>query len=199
MALSPKAMTGMHVASKLAEDFLNNTQTSSRIRELRTTDSTLAEIVDTLLRDGLVPSDASISVVTSAVSTAARTLLGPEAADEIAARNRHVLTDDERQDAWRAWQAAGTEAAAKANGRKWEFEDDRILCETVACHTNGHGTQWEDVAWFLWHQHGIDVGAQACRMRFYKITPHSSSRSDLTRNSDNGNEEPITLKIEDFR
>lgn len=183
------ALNGMSISEKLSEKMLADEGIASVIRDLRLAGTKLADIGNELLDRSLVEQTVGKGVLVSAVSRTARLLLGNIIANEIAAKNRHVVTADELGDGWKTWQAAGTLAAAKAKGHYWEFEHDRILRDVVETYCDA---SWDEISWFLRHQHGIEANAKACSVRYYKITR-------MTPVDDEGSDAVEIFHIDDYR
>lgn len=193
MERSPKALVGISVSEKLSERMLGDDVVSSVIREMRTRGNKLADIGKELRQRSLVEQSVGEGVLVSAISKAARRLIGDELSREVAAKNKYVVTAEDLGDGWKRGQVAATVAAAKQKGHYWEYEHDRQLAVVADSLAGERGIPWEEVAWVLEHQHGILTNAKGCRMRYYKIT---RSEPDAATDS---SEEPQTFHIDDYR
>lgn len=175
----------MGAARKLCEQIWMNSAAITTIETNRLQHKTLEEIADLLRKEGFVDSATSVSVLISAVSTVARDILGTQKADDIARANRHVLTDEEIAAARRG-QPLATIAAVKARGQHlWSPDDDQLLCEIVEAYEPVEGeSRWHGIAKAM-QGRSINVSAQACKMRHYKLTqPMSESCPDKFRQLD---------------
>ncbi len=178
---SSKAFAGIAAAKKLKAELLRDPNIVDTIRTLRLQNKMHDTIASALLSQELVERGTSKKVLISAISSTARELLGAELSDAITLETKHVVDAEDIGDAWKEGQAAATRARGQ---HVWEYADDRILCEVVGENTNGHGTPWKEIAWFLEHQHGIRSNAKGCRMRYYKIKPRPASGQESSMTLD---------------
>lgn len=206
MYLTDKAATGMNVADKLAEEFLHDETVSETIRSLRTSGMKLADIAAELRGKELVPAETSTGVLMSAVSSAARALLGDALADVIIEENRSLGRGPTGKRAFNVPVPEASAAGAKGRGfQTWDFEQDDLLKTTVAACTSRGTIDWEHVSWILERQHGIGSSAHGCRLRYCKITrpnrieTDASPQSNVERVIENGEEAVMSYNIEDYR
>jgi hypothetical protein len=155
----------------------------------------LADIGKELLDRSLVEAGVGGGVLVSAISKVARTLIGDELADVIATETRNPGRGGRGRRAENVPVPEASAAGAKARGfQVWEFEQDRLLKETVAACTKDGATDWEDVSWILERQYGIRSSAHGCRLRYGKA--HRALPPDEPERAD---DEVMSYKIDDYR
>lgn len=152
-----------------------------RIRALRRGGATLRSIAAIVADEFETFRDEEVTVLTSAVSAAARRLVGKRTADAVAEGNHHELTTEHRSNGGKN---SGIEQRSEdgilARGEHaWSMSDDRALLEAMEqadpFHTEHGCGFWFDVSKILEGSIGRNMTPKSCSSRAYKISLKKSA------------------------